>query len=453
MGKSYQRGWIVLRGRKWYGYFRREVIDPETNEAKATVVPVVLGAKSELSKFEAREALEREIAKVTGTAPNERSTVNASTTFGWFVRNRFLPLKEADWRKETAKVKRYLIEADLIEKFDEDRLEDIDKFALQTHLNKLAKIHSRDRVLQIRAYMQAIFSEAVDQDFLPKDPARKVKVPTRLRETDKTVLTWDQLRSALACLELRDRIILELDMTNALRPSELFGLRWKCFDRSARAMSLVETTYMGEIRDWGKTKGSLRTIPLSRDLAKELCTWELECPDTSPDAFIFPNAKGGFIDTGNYRKRVLHKLARDLGLPKLTFQVIRRTIATLAQRKGTVKDVQGVLRHSRIATTTDVYMQEIPEGVRATIDSIHRELRKSSKPDNTRSGKKTASQGTTSKKTGSGTGRAGVSEGRKLQERRSASDFKTHSQKGFENLLPNATKVLRIGVTPTIANT
>ena len=61
-------------------------------------------------------------------------------------------------------------------------------------------------------------------------------------------------------------------------------------------------------------------------------------------------------------------------LPKLTFQVIRRTIATLAQRKGTVKDVQGMMRHSRTATTTDVYMQELPEGVRATINSIHQEL-------------------------------------------------------------------------------
>ena len=60
---------------------------------------------------------------------------------------------------------------------------------------------------------------------------------------------------------------------------------------------------------------------------------------------------------------MLHKLARDLELPKLTFQVIRRTIATLAQKKGTVKDVQGVLRHSRTATTTDVYMQEIPASV------------------------------------------------------------------------------------------
>jgi hypothetical protein len=43
-----------------------------------------------------------------------------------------------------------------------------------------------------------------------------------------------------------------------------------------------------------------------------------------------------------------------------------------------VKDVQGVLRHSRAATTTDVYMQEIPKSVRATVDSINQELRKRS---------------------------------------------------------------------------
>ena len=76
----------------------------------------------------------------------------------------------------------------------------------------------------------------------------------------------------------------------------------------------------------------------------------------SQDAFIFANEAGGFLDTDNFRNRVLRKVARDLQLPKLTFQVIRRTIATLAQKKGTVKDIQGVLRHSRTATTTDVYM-------------------------------------------------------------------------------------------------
>ena len=32
------------------------------------------------------------------------------------------------------------------------------------------------------------------------------------------------------------------------------------------------------------------------------------------------------------------------------------------------------MRHTRVATTTDIYMQEIAEGVRATVDSIHDEL-------------------------------------------------------------------------------
>ncbi len=71
----------------------------------------------------------------------------------------------------------------------------------------------------------------------------------------------------------------------------------------------------------------------------------------------------------------MRKLGEHLELPKLTFQVIRRRIATLAQKKGTPEDIQGVLRHSRLSTTTDVYMQEIPESVKATVGAINKELR------------------------------------------------------------------------------
>jgi integrase len=77
---------------------------------------------------------------------------------------------------------------------------------------------------------------------------------------------------------------------------------------------------------------------------------------------------------GNYRRRVLHKIAKQLGLPKLTFQVIRRTIATLSKNKGHVKDIQGLMRHTKASTTTDVYMQSLEHEVRTTINSIHDEL-------------------------------------------------------------------------------
>ena len=139
-------------------------------------------------------------------------------------------------------------------------------------------------------------------------------------------------------------------------------------------MHLKETVYKGKIRPWGKTKKGLCKIPLPEELVLEFWLWKQECPDSSPEAFIFPNEDGEFLDPGNYLKRVLKKLARNLGLPKLTFQVIRRTIATLGQTKGSVKSVQGMLRHNRTATTTDVYMQEMPEGVRATVRAICAEL-------------------------------------------------------------------------------
>jgi hypothetical protein len=60
-------------------------------------------------------------------------------------------------------------------------------------------------------------------------------------------------------------------------------------------------------------------------------------------------------------------------LARPLLEVIRRTIATLAQRKGTVKDVQGVMRHT-LLQPRPTSICRIAEGVRATVDSIHDEL-------------------------------------------------------------------------------
>ncbi|WP_263415223.1 site-specific integrase [Terriglobus albidus] len=381
MGKSHQRGWVSERGKKWYGYFRRTILDPETDQPRMASTPILLGLKSEMTKREAREKLEREIVRLTGQTIEDGTVKNGTVTFGWFVRNRYLPLKEADWREETAKTKKYLIQAFLLDEFEEIRLENFDKFVLQNHLNQLAKTRSKDTVLQIRSYVRAIFAEAVDQDFLQKDPARMVKVPANLREVDRTTLTWDQLRAALAKLGelgLRDWILMKLDMSNALRPSELFPLRWRCFLEETNVLDIQETLYKGKIRPYGKTKGSITRVPIADVLGDEITQYREECrksgEDVSPGAFMFPGRFGGPMDPSNYRKRVLHKLARELELPKLNFQVIRRTIATLGKSKGHVKDIQGIMRHSKASTTTDIYMQSLEPEVRMAVNLIFDEL-------------------------------------------------------------------------------
>ena len=63
MGTSRQRGYVTPRGKKWYGYFRKTVNDPTTDEQKTVRVAVILGPRSQMKRSEAREALEREITK------------------------------------------------------------------------------------------------------------------------------------------------------------------------------------------------------------------------------------------------------------------------------------------------------------------------------------------------------------------------------------------------------
>ena len=76
------------------------------------------------------------------------------------------------------------------------------------------------------------------------------------------MLTWDQLRLVLANLTAKDRVLLTLEMTDALRPSELFALRWRSFDGSK--LTITETVYKGRIRPWGKTRRSLGDVHLPK---------------------------------------------------------------------------------------------------------------------------------------------------------------------------------------------
>jgi integrase len=373
---------VRLEHKSWVGYLNLKVLDPNSGESKWKKQRVgVLGVKSEMTKYQAYDRLACVIAQKTGGTTEARAD-ESIVTLGWFTHNRFFPLREGStWKEATAETHKSAIEQDILKPLGGLPLKQVDKVTLQTHLNDLAKRLSEGRVKHARFYLKAIFEEAIDQDFVTKSPARKLALPKQLRPVDRTTLSWDQLRSVLASVSLRDRVLLKLDMTETFRPSELFALRWDGFDMDRRTLKVTHTAYRGKLRDFGKTQKALRTVHLPEGLVNELWLWKQECPDRSPGAFVFPNARkrngakmNGFIRTDNYRTRVMKKLATELGLPKLNFQVLRRTMATLAQTKGGVKDVQGVLGHSKADTTVNVYMQPIEASVKQTLDAIYSEL-------------------------------------------------------------------------------
>jgi hypothetical protein len=70
-------------------YFRRTVLDPETNRQKTISIPVLLGLKSEMTKSHAREKLESGIVRLTGQTLEDGTVKNGTITFGWFAFNRY----------------------------------------------------------------------------------------------------------------------------------------------------------------------------------------------------------------------------------------------------------------------------------------------------------------------------------------------------------------------------
>jgi len=108
--------------------------------------------------------------------------------------------------------------------------------------------------------MTATFEEAIDQGYVGRNSARKLVLPKQLRATDKTTLTWNQLRLVLAPVTLRDHILLTLDMTETFRPSQSLALRWGDFDLDSHTLTVRRTAFNGKLRDFGETRMSLRTV-------------------------------------------------------------------------------------------------------------------------------------------------------------------------------------------------
>ncbi len=77
------------------------------------------------------------------------------------------------------------------------------------------------------------------------------------------------------------------------------------------------------------------------------------------------------MDTGNYRFRVQKPLAEKLGIEKLNFQILSRTMAAQAQNRGPVKDIEALLCHSGADTTANEYMQALPESVQEVVGSVY----------------------------------------------------------------------------------
>jgi integrase len=261
----------------------------------------------------------------------------------------------------------------------------IDKVMVQVILNAYAKRLSKNTISHIRRKMVEVFEEAVEQEFITRNPATKTHIPEEAADADETILTKQNLIDLIdGILDPRDRAIFAVGSFCALRTSELFGMSWRAFHYDSETgesyFSITDTAYRGTLRKkTTKTKASRANVTIPAILVPLLLEWQEKCPDPSPDALMFPSTnkngrsrKGAPMCPGIWLQKKVHPVAKSIGLDcYVNFRVTRRTASTLFQADGTsLAATQAHLRHASAATTAKHYSKPIPEGVKKAVNDF-----------------------------------------------------------------------------------
>lgn len=288
---------IVGKTRKsWKGHYWVYETQPEGTEIRRHKA-VVLGFKSEMSKQDAKDALRQIIIRQADLKKPEPTQL---MTFGQFWRERFLPMYEQSWKLSSRDTQIDNIERYCVKLIDHRPLNEIQKFKLQMILNRLAQQFSESVVNKFMIWSRAILEEAVDQDFIAKNPARKLAKP-ETKPVNKRFLTLQEIPILLSRMPFREKLILRITLVLGLRPGELFALRWD--DVMGYALRLDEETIDGRLFTKLKTEGSKGFVAFPASLRVGLAEWRAVFKQTSDRQFIFHNANGGVFRLDNNRAR------------------------------------------------------------------------------------------------------------------------------------------------------
>jgi len=161
-----------------------------------------------------------------------------------------------------------------------------------------------------------------------------------------------------------------LAILRGMRIGEILGLRRKDVDFRSGQIRIEQACYRGLLAS-PKTKGSRRTLPLSRAFMSSLIQIYEHAPRTGEDDLVFQTRNGTPLNDTNLLHRHLKPAGWEIGMPSLSWHTLRRTHATLLQTAGaSLRDTQAQLGHSRMSTTLEVYTLPIPAHLRLAVENL-----------------------------------------------------------------------------------
>jgi integrase len=222
-------------------------------------------------------------------------------------------------------------------------------------------------VSKIRGIMHRVYKVGILHERVDKNPVENVE--TRSQSLYKAVVITPQ--QTLAILnKLTNPLHYTLVLTcaaTALCASEIISLRWSDILWSDGQIRISKRWAKGEDGET-KTAASNGYVPMHPALAQYLKEWRAQSPYSKVDDFVFPSMlKNGKVPmwASTFVQDHLRPASVSAGVvlakgQRFGLHNLRHSLSTWLVNKGKVdpKTVQGMLRHSDICTTMNLYTQD-----------------------------------------------------------------------------------------------
>ena len=325
----------------------------------------VLGRCSQMSKAEAESILSATLRDINSGVTRMAKPVY---TFAQFVEGVYLPFCRRSWKESTAGTSEQIVNSHLVPEFGRQLLHAIRREELQDFLDRKALDLSSSPVAHLRWFLNGIFKLAMSDGLMLNNPAAELKVPRKCQPgRDLRPLTEEEVNEYLEVFDLREKLIARLAIFEGMRPGEILALRWKSVaDEVIRVVERVykrvfNTPKNGKTREGAMSDGTL-------ELLKE---WAGLAQDPSPDGFVFPSEKVVTpLSLDNLWRRYMHPKLVNVGLEWATFQVLRKTNASLSKKAGVDPKVASDQRGHGLGVSMEVYTSSDMEQKRAALKKL-----------------------------------------------------------------------------------
>lgn len=290
---------------------------------------------------------------------------DGSLTLEQFWDRYYLPIRSRRWTGHTPAAVRGTWRNHIQPQLGKLPLKDITKAAIEMRLGEMADAGlGHVTVDEARIRLKSVLEEALDNELIPRNPARKVETPHCKAPKDTRSLTPEEVRALWDGTKGRDYLYWRLLILTGARIGEILALeRADILPEGLR----IDQTVIGPVVKLPK-RNKVRTAPLPDSLRAELNDWL----KTHRNRIVFPAPEGDYCRREDRHVQAILHRGRKI-VPDLEFRMCRTTFATLFE--GDEADRTSIMGHTDTEFTRERYRKALEERRKESVEQLDKRLK------------------------------------------------------------------------------